>query len=590
MTFAAIFTALVIVIAFTAVFITKLAVEKIFALAFVTLLLSKVLPSDKAFLALANPGVISLACLYIIVGSLQKTGALQSLIHGMLAKTNASNAVNFRLLPPVAFASAFFNNTPIVAALTPGLIDWCKRVKVSPTKILMPLSYAAILGGTCTIIGTSTNLVIYGLLTSHFPDKSFGFFELAKIGIPISILGLLYLLIFSKRMLPNREVVDKDFQDVRKYTFEMLIDPKGPLVGQTVEEAGLRGLEGVYLICVGRGCDKIGNVSSETILQANDRLIFSGSIATLSDMLSIAGLLHSDDQVYKLEDTDDTKIVEVIVGIKNDLIGKSIRSANFRKNYLAVVIAVIRNGERIDKKNGDIVINAGDVLLLQATKGFIKTYRHTNEFLLLQGAKNIANPRKEKMFFAVLALFLFVLLSALNVFNIVTSACIGVAVVLLSKTISIEQALKSIDLKILAVIFFAIGFGEAVQSSGLAYAIGIFFSQLDFANPLGLLIATYLLTFILTEFITNNAAAIIAFSVISSLAIELQLNIIPFAVAIMIAASASFITPFGYQTNLIVYTAGNYSYKDFIKFGLPLSLMTMFLSISLIPLFWSLSV
>ncbi len=590
MSLAALFTASVIVIAFATVFLTKIAVEKIFALAFVVLLFGKVLPSDKAFLALANPGVISLACLYVIVGSLQKTGALQSLIQKLLAKTKASSAINYRLLPPVAFASAFFNNTPIVAALTPGLIEWCKRVKVSPTKILMPLSYAAILGGTCTIIGTSTNLVIFGLLTTQFPEQSFGFFELAKIGLPISILGLMYLLFFSNRILPNREVVDKDFQDVRKYTFEMLIDSNGPLVGQTVEEAGLRGLDGVYLICVGRRCDKIGNVSSETILLANDRLIFSGSIANLSDMLSIVGLVHGDEQVYKLEDTDDTQIVEVIVGVKNSLIGKSIRAANFRKNYQAVVIAVIRNGERIDQKNGNIIISAGDVLLLQATQSFIKNYRHTNEFLLLQGAENIVTPRKEKIVFAVIALLAVVLLSALNVFNIATSACIGVTLVLLTQVISIEQAIKSIDYKILAVIFFAIGFGEAVQSSGLAHEIGLLFSAFEFVNPVSLLIATYLLTFLLTEFIANNAAAIIAFSIISSLAVELQLNIIPFSVAIMIAASASFITPFGYQTNLIVYTAGNYSYKDFIRFGLPLSLMTMVLSMVLIPLYWPLNV
>jgi len=590
MSLAAIFTASVILIAFATVFFTKIAVEKVFALAFVTLLVSTVLPSEQAFLALANPGVISLACLYVIVGSLQKTGAMQLLVQNILSKPKTSSSANVRLLPPVAFASAFFNNTPIVAALTPGLVDWCKRVKVSPTKILLPLSYAAILGGTCTIIGTSTNLVVYGLLSSQFPEQEFGFFELAKIGLPITILGLLYILFFSNKVLPKRTVVDKDFQDVRQYTFEMLIDPQGSLVGKTVEQAGLRGLDGVYLICVGRGCEKFGNVSSETVLQASDRLIFSGSISSLTDMLSINGLQHSDEQVYKLEDTNDTKIVEVIVGAKNSLIGKSIRSANFRKNYQAVVIAVIRSGERIDKKNGDIVINAGDILLLQATQNFIQNYRHTNEFLLLQGAKNIILPRKEKVLFAVLGLLSIIVLSALNIFNIVTAACLGVTIVLISQTITIQQALKSIDYKILAVIFFAIGFGEAVQSSGLAQQLGIVFSSFEFAGPVSLLIATYLLTFLLTEFVTNNASAIISFSIISSLVVELQLNIVPFAVAIMIAASASFITPFGYQTNLIVYTAGNYAYKDFIKFGLPLSLMTMVLSILLISNFWSLTI
>jgi len=583
MSLAAIFTASVILIAFATVFFTKIAVEKVFALAFVTLLVSTVLPSEQAFLALANPGVISLACLYVIVGSLQKTGAMQLLVQNILSKPKTSSSANVRLLPPVAFASAFFNNTPIVAALTPGLVDWCKRVKVSPTKILLPLSYAAILGGTCTIIGTSTNLVVYGLLSSQFPEQEFGFFELAKIGLPITILGLLYILFFSNKVLPKRTVVDKDFQDVRQYTFEMLIDPQGSLVGKTVEQAGLRGLDGVYLICVGRGCEKFGNVSSETVLQASDRLIFSGSISSLTDMLSINGLQHSDEQVYKLEDTNDTKIVEA-------LIGKSIRSANFRKNYQAVVIAVIRSGERIDKKNGDIVINAGDILLLQATQNFIQNYRHTNEFLLLQGAKNIILPRKEKVLFAVLGLLSIIVLSALNIFNIVTAACLGVTIVLISQTITIQQALKSIDYKILAVIFFAIGFGEAVQSSGLAQQLGIVFSSFEFAGPVSLLIATYLLTFLLTEFVTNNASAIISFSIISSLVVELQLNIVPFAVAIMIAASASFITPFGYQTNLIVYTAGNYAYKDFIKFGLPLSLMTMVLSILLISNFWSLTI
>jgi len=546
----AVFSAVIIILAFLVVFTNRYEATKVFAVAFVVLLVSKALPAERAFLALANPGVITLICLFAIAGSLRTTGAMQSLLQRILISQESSLKINKILLPSVAGLSAFFSNTPIVAALTPSLVEWCKRVEVSPSRILLPLSYAAILGGTCTLIGTSTTLVVYGLLLMKFPSVEFGFFEIAKIGLPITLLGLFYLIFFSKYLLPKRESIVECFSDVRLYTFEMEVAANGELVGKTVKQAGLRGLENVYLIEINRSAIKIGNVGPDFVLQANDRLVFSGGVPSLSNLVQLPGLMHVENQLYKLENTIDTQIVEAIVGTDNIGIGKTIKELGFRKKFQS---------------------------------------QYTNQFLILQGGVGITPQRKKKANFAWLSLISVVFLAAFGILDIVVAASLGVFISLASGSINIQEAIQNIDLKVIAIIVFAFGFGETIQATGLAESLSYLISDLHVYGPFVILLAVYLLTMLLTELITNNAAAIIAFAIVSNLVPGLQLNIIPYVVAIMIAASASFITPFGYQTNLIVFSAGNYRYFDYLRLGLPLSIAVMVLSLILIPLNWNLT-
>lgn len=585
----ALLTAFIITGAFIGAFLTKYDVELIFGIAFVILLLIGALPVEYAFSGLSNPGVITLVCLFVIAGALRVTGGINVLLGKLLDPRSSTNHLQIRLLPPVAALSAFFNNTPIVAALTPGIVDWCKRHGLSPTKILLPISYAAILGGTCTLIGTSTNLIINGLLATEYTNTELGFFEISKIGIPITVIGVLYLIIFSGAILPKREIADKAFVDAREYTYEMLVEHQSDLIGKTIEQAGLRGLKSAFLIELIRQETKIGNVRPDLILKGGDRLVFSGGVQSLNDLAMISGLRHADDQVYKLEETVNTRILEVIVTASNSQVGHTIKESNFRKRHQSVVIAVIRNGERLNKKTGDIKINAGDMLLLHASNGFAVRHEHSNDFLILQGGSDLAALRSSKAIYAWLSLGMVILLAAFNVIDIVIAAFLGVILCLVAGCINTKEAQRSIDFKVLALIVFAFGFGEAIEFSGLAENFSQSFFKLQGYGPFAILVGVYLLTLVLTELVTNNAAAVIVFALVSGIVVSMELNIIPYAIAIMIAASASFITPLGYQTNLLVYSAGNYRFSDYFKLGLPLSIMVAAVTLYLIPLFWPLS-
>lgn len=581
------FTGLIIFSAFLAVFFTKHDAELVFGVAFLLLLLIGALPVEKAFTGLSNPGVITLVCLFIIAGALRQTGGVSAILSKLLKSNGKPSNLELRLLPPVTVLSAFFNNTPIVAALTPNIVDWCKRYGLSPSKILLPISYAAILGGTCTVIGTSTNLILKGLLESEFPETTLGFFEIAKVGLPITVLGLLYLVLFSKKILPNREIADIGFDNAREYTFEMIVSEGSELIGRTVEEAGLRGLNSVYLIELIQRETKIGHVRPGHVLQSGDRLIFSGSVSSITDLATFDGLKHAEDQIYKLEETINTRILEVIVTSSNSIVGQVIKESNFRKKHQSVIIAVIRNGARIDKKTGDIKVQAGDLLLLHAAKGFVELHKYSRDFLILQGDITPTQQRESKSIFAWISLLIVVLLAAFNVVHIVVAGFMGVILCLLTACLTTSEALRSIDFKVLALVVFAFGFGEAIKFSGLSSNLSDSILQLHVYGPFALLVGIYLLTLVLTEFVTNNAAAVIVFSLVTAVVGELQLNIMPFVIAIMIAASASFITPLGYQTNLIVYSAGNYRFVDFLKLGMPLSLLVMVTSLILIPIIWS---
>lgn len=589
MSILAVLTGLFIALAFAGVFFSKYDSELIFGFGLLALILIGALPVDKAFSGLSNPGVITLMCLFVVAGGIRTTGGLNAILANLLKPDDSFKRMQMRLLPPIAALSAFFNNTPIVAALIPGVVDWCKRYDISPSKVLLPISYAAILGGTCTIIGTSTNLIVNGLLEAEFPEISLGFFEIAKIGLPITLLGLLYLILFSQFILPTRKNVASSFMNPREYTFEMIVEDSGNLIGQTVEQAGLRGLKGVYLIELIRQGTKIGNVNPNLALEPNDRLIFSGSVSSISDLASIGGLRHPENQVYKMEETINTQILEVIVSASNPLVGQNIKESNFRKLYNSVIIAVIRNGERLDKKTGDIEIQAGDLLLLHAANEFARMHKYSREFLILHGGSDQQALRSSKAIFAWASLFGVVILAAFNVVPIMVAAFMGVILTLASGCLNMTEARQSIDFKVIALIVFAFGFGEAIKYSGLASGLSQSILGLHVYGPFVLLVGVYLMTLILTELVTNNAAAVIAFSLISGIVQDMSLNIIPFAIAIMIAASASFITPLGYQTNLMVYSAGNYRFSDYLRLGLPMSLIVMFVSMLFIPLFWSLT-
>ncbi len=551
------------------------------------LLLSGILSPAEALAGFSNPGMITIATLYIVVSGLRETGTIAWLSRLLLGKPNNLHIAQFRLLIPAATISVFINNSPVVAMFTTAVQDWCKRTGFKASNFLLPLSYASILGGTCSLIGTSTNLVVDGLMRqSGLPG--FSLFEMAAVGIPISLAGCLYLLIISPYLLSDRTGAIEQFNDFREYLVEMIAQTNCELVGQTVQDAGLRHLPGLFLIEIVRNNEVFSVVSPQTIIQKDDRLIFAGAVESVVELRRIRGLVVATDQAFKLDGQEhDRRLFEAVISAESAVTGLNIRKARFRHRYNAVILSVSRNGQRLKGKIGDIQLQPGDTLLLEAQKGFLFKFRNSRDFLLISKLENSTTVRHHRAPWALGIMALMVILMISGILSILQTAIFTAGAMLITGCLNIENARRSIDYPVLLVIACAFSLGAAVQKVGLADMIAEQALLVAGGDPWILLVLIYITTAILTETITNNAAAIVMFPIALSGAENLGVNATPFAVAIMIAASASFVTPIGYQTNLMVYGPGGYRFIDYVKLGFPLSLIVASIALWIIPNVWS---
>jgi len=549
------------------------------------LLVSAILTPAEALAGFSNQGIATIAALYVVVAGLQESGTVAWLSRSMLGRPSNLTVALFRLLVPAAILSAFANNSPIVAMFTSAVQNWCKRTGFKPSQLLLPLSYASILGGTCTLIGTSTNLVVDGLLRQN-GFAGFQLFDLIWIGLPITLIGIVYLMVFSRFLLPSRKSASASFDQMREYLVEMKVSQDCELIGHTVEEAGLRHLPGLYLVEINRGTEVL-SVSPQTQIHAQDQLVFAGAVESVVELRSIKGLLPATQQAFKLAgEQQDRRLFEAVLASASPAVGQSIREARFRHRYNAAVLSVARNGERLEGKLGDVVLQAGDTLLLEAQKGFLFKYKNSREFLLISRLSNSAGVRHERAPIALGIVLAMLLSVSFELIGLLQAGIITAAAMLLSGCLSLELARKSIDFRVLLVIACAFGLGAAIQKVGLATMIADGAMGIAGPNPMVLLAIIYVATVLLTETITNNAAAIVMFPIAVSTAASAGLDVTPFAVAVMIAASASFITPIGYQTNLMVQGPGGYRFSDYARLGFPLSILVACTSIALIPVIW----
>ena len=584
----------VIICSFLALALTKKEPEIIFGSALMSMVVLGMLPISEALSGFASSGLITVTALFVVAAAIKEAGLIQPLLAALLKNVSKPIVGLLRVLLPVSALSAFLNNTPIVAALIPGIRDWCREHE-NPNQwnkkyFLLPLSYAAVLGGTCTLIGTSTNVLVYGFLINDGAADSVSFFSIGIVGIPLTLLGILFLLVFSRKILNVSDSYTDPVRDTRQYTVEMMLAMQSELIGKTVEDARLRHLKGVYLVEILRRNLIIPVVSSTTVLEPEDRLIFTGDVNAISDLMAVEGLIPAENKVFDLQaQSGNTNLVEAILGAHNDLIGRRIRNVGFRRKYNASVLAVVRDGNRVLGKVGDIRLKAGDTLLLLAKRSFVENYQYSKELILVSRGKTLSANNSKEMFKAGVITLLFVIAAVSGFVPIVTAAIIAALLMVVSGTISVEKARKSIDLQVIFVIGAAFGIGTGLKSSGGAELIANGILSFTGDNPFALLVATYLITMILTELVTNNAAAVIAYSLVSGVVSVLGYNIVPFAITIMIAASASFISPLGYQTNLMVYSAGRYRFSDYLKLGTPLSLLSAGLTLTIVPLAWRLS-
>ncbi|WP_417372241.1 SLC13 family permease [Gelidibacter japonicus] len=551
------------------------------------LIVTGITTPEIALNGFSNQGMLTVAALYVVATGLKETGAVHYVVKHVMGNSNTVRSSQVRVMAPVMVMSAFFNNTPIVASFIPALEKWSRKTNVPVSKILIPLSYAAILGGTCTLIGTSTNLILNGLLIEEGNVRSLGLFEPALVGIPCAIVGFVYLVIFGDKLLPNRNSGYESFKETREYTIEMIVDENSSLSSKTIEGAGLRNLPGLFLVEIVRKDKLIPAVSPNEKLESLDRLIFTGVISSIIDVQQISGLSLATSQVFKLDSPrNERTLVEAVVSPANPINGRTIKEGLFRERYDAVVLAVSRSGERIKDKVGDITLKSGDTLLLETNTKFLRRYRNSNDFYLISAIEDSAPVSYEKTGTSVLILFIMVVLAGSGLLSMLQAAFAAAAAMIITRSCKYSVALESIDWRVLIAIASSLGLGAALQETGAAKTFADGVMGLAKGDPMLALVATYLCTWLLTEMITNNAAAVLVFPIALTVAAELGVDFIPFAIIIIMGASASFSTPIGYQTNLMIYGPGGYKFTDYLRIGLPLNLIIGLCAVSLTPLIW----
>jgi di/tricarboxylate transporter len=540
-----------------------------------------------------NEGLLTVAALYVVAAGLTETGGISLATERLFGQPKTISGAQAKMMLPVVPISAFLSNTAVVAMFIPVLQEWCRKARISPSKLFLPLSYMAILGGVCTLIGTSTNLVVQGLMIEAQKTNPsmprMGFWTIGAVGLPCTIAGGLFILITSRWLLKDRSAPAIQAADPRQYTVEMLVQPGSGIDGRTIEQAGLRHLPGTYLAEIQRDGQTLAAVAPEQVLHGDDRLIFVGVVESVVDLQKFRGLIPATDQVFKLaEPRHDRALIEAVVSNTCPLVGKSIREGRFRSRYEAAVIAVHRSGQRINSKIGDIVLQAGDTLLLESHPRFHRIHRDNRDFFLVSKVPDFQPPRHHKAWISLGILAAMVIaMSFERYFSVFNSALIAAGLMLATRCVSGERARRSVDFSTLVAIGASFGIGKALESTG---ATSILSTQVIHAfHPFGswgALAGVYLVTLILTEFVANNAAAALAFPIAKAVALDLGVHFMPFAIVVAVAASAGFAVPIGYQTHLMVYGPGGYRLSDFLRVGLPLDLLIMVVAVALTPVWF----
>jgi len=545
------------------------------------LLLFGVLEPGEAIAGFANEGVVTVGMLYIMATGLKETGAMNAITDRLLGRPKSERQAQVRLVMPVVGMSAFVNNTPIVAMFLPTLATVARRARISPSKLYMPLSFASILGGVCTLIGTSTNILIDKMVREEIMLDAdgepirFGMFTLAKVGLPIAVIGIAYLLLFGRRLLPDRvDPVEEVGDSESGYHATLRVDPGCAIVGKTVEQADLRNLPGAFLARIERGDDSILAVSPQEVILAGDELVFVGEVTSVVELQQIRGLVPAGNSDSDTSYRPNLRLTEAVVSTNSSLAGSTIRQSGIRTRYGAVVIAVRRQGQRLHGRLGDIRLRPGDTLLMEAPPGFAQRVARSEEFYLANELGTPAALRHERAWVAMGILGLLVVLITFSNLPIMVAAMLAAGLMVLTRCCTGPQARRGVDFQILVVIGAAFGIAAAMNKTGLAESIGhTIVSAGGSIGPWALLAAIYFLTVVFTACMTNNAAAVLMFPIAVAVATEQGMNPLPFVVGVAIAASCEFSTPIGYQTNLMVMGPGGYKWLDYTRFGGPLTIL-----------------
>ncbi|MFA9444042.1 SLC13 family permease [Egicoccus sp. AB-alg6-2] len=558
--------------------------------ALVACVLVGILPAEQAFLGLANPATISIAGLFVVARAVRDHAGIDGVIGRFLGDgSGGAHGALLRFVPPVIGLSGFLNNTPLVAAGAPVIRGWAERNGVAATKLLMPLSFAAILGGTLTVIGTGPNLVISGMLQAA-GEPGLRFFELTPAGLPLAVVGGTALVVLAPRLLPDRRTPHELLAaHERDYTLRLQVLPSGPVDGRTVAQAHLRDLPGTFLAAVRRHPDGQRPAAPDTVLHGGDELVFVGNIAAVRDLLTRPGLVEAERAQIEVLDGDGHGLTECVVGSTSALVGSTLKEVSFRGRYGGAVIALHRASERVDGKLGTVELRAGDALLLLGDPGFAERWNGHRDFALLvphdDRADGMSSPRYRWLTLATFSAM--VVLAATGALPVLSAILLACTVLVATRAIRFTRAIDALDLDVLLIVAAAIGLGQAIAASGLSEALAAAIEGAAVTtSPMVALALVAIGTMVLTELLTNVAAAALMLPIALDVAQRVGAEPTGFAVAVALAASSSYLTPIGYQTNTIVYGLGGYRFGDYWRLGLPMAVISLATILVAVPLVW----
>ena len=594
MNFEILFVLMLIFLAFSLFVTEKFPLDVTALLILSILLIGKFLTPEEAVSGFANPAVITIGLLFILSYALQKTRILEYLIIRINKLVSRSKNLGLGVyLLTIAIASALMNNTAIVAIFMPVTIRLAHQYKISPSKLLIPLSYAAIMGGTLTLVGTSTNLLVNAIYVDN-GGLSLGMFEFAQYGwIPLTI-GLAYVIWIAPLILPSRTITSSLTKSYHMagYLTEMKISKESPLVGKTCRERNINQNYDVMVLDIQREGYLISTKVGEELIQVGDILFVKGTVENFLRMKEVEkiSLLIDEKLTQKELEQEDNILMECMLTDKSDIVGKTLMQSNFRKRFRTFILAIRRDGSIIRKKVAHVILHTYDTLLIYGRRKQIDKLASRGDFILL-GEVQADLIKSRYWWVSIVAIITTIILAAFSIIPILKGAIISVVILLLFRIISPNEAYQSIHWQVIVLIAALIPLGIVIESTGTATFIGQLISETvaDFSpnkQPYILLALIYLITMILTEVSSNTATAIIMAPIVMAVTNQMGIDARPFIFAVCFAASASFVTPVGYQTNLMVYGPGGYKFSDFIKVGMPLSIIFWLLAILFIPIIW----
>jgi len=549
-----------------------------FVLGALTLGLTGILTPKEILSGFANEQIFVIIVLLLIGDIIKSKGILNSFFEQLVFRgTKTYNRFLGRMMYVVAFFSAFLNNTPIVAVMMPYVNKWSNNNQIASSKLLIPLSFAAILGGTITLIGTSTNLIVNGMLGEQtvFPNfRSLEMLDFVWVGLPMTIIGVIYLWLVSKKLLPNNMDILKEAEsNIRNYLVNVKINDNSSFSNKTVNQAGLRNLNSLFLVKVERKKEVFSVINPNFIIKENDILSFAGDTTAISELIEPKNGLMLEEG-YEHQSIQKANLLEVVLAHNSALINKTVKKIGFRSKYDASVIAIHRNGEKVKGKIGNIELKSGDVLLMLTGDDFDNLSFRSKEFYRISKLRTYEKPKTKDAIILIGGLILAIVLSAVKLIPLFIGVLVLLAIIMISGITNPKDVEKGIDFNLGLTIAMALALGLAMSKTGVASDIshGII-NLLSPIGIIGLLSGVYIATSLLAAYITNVASVAILFPIVLAIADEKSLNPLPFVLLIAYAAAANFMTPIGYQTNMMVYGPGSYTFKDYMKIGLPLTVI-----------------